>query len=264
MAEMPVEPPMWEWYTRYYAAVADSHANAMYCERLAGRNLCQHDFTEMSHLDRLIEMTGMRAGQRVLDMGCGNGCIAEYLSDATGAHVTGIDFIPDAIRQARERTRAKADRLDFRVGDMARLDFPPASFDIIVSIDTLYFTPVDETVPQMKTLLKPGGQMAIFYSHGREPWVPRETFPTASTLPDATPLAHALQASSLLYETLDYTADDYRHALRKRAIAEELRAEFEAESNLFLYENHHGEAVGVAEAIAEGNHRRYLYHVRLS
>ncbi len=255
---------MWEWYTRYYAAVARSRANAVYCERLSGRNLCQHDFTEMSHLDRLIEVSGMGAGQRVLDMGCGNGFIAEYLSDVTGAHVTGIDFIPDAIRQAQERTRDKVDRLDFRVGDMARLDFPPASFDIIVSIDTLYFTPIVETVRAMKTLLKPGGQVAIFYSQGREPWVPPETFPTDSTLPDATPLALALQASDLPYETLDFTTDDYQHALRKRAIAEELRAEFEAEGNLFLYENHHGEAVGVAAAIEEGNHRRYLYHVRRS
>lgn len=206
----------------------------------------------------------MRAGQRVLDMGCGNGFIAEYLSDTSGAHLTGIDFIPDAIWQAQERTRAKADRLDFRVGDIDHLDFPPASFDIIVSIDTMYFTPLVETVQQMKMLLKPGGQMAIFYSHGREPWVPRETFDTASTLPNATPLALALQANNLLYETWDYTAGDYAHALRKREIAEELKADFEAEGNLFLYENHRGEAVGVATAIEEGNHRRYLYHVRLS
>ena len=98
------EPPMWEWYTRYYAAVATSRANAVYGERLAGRNLCQHDFTEMSHVDRLVEVTAMRAGQRVLDMGCGNGFIAEYLSDASGAHVTGVDFIPDAIRQAQDPT----------------------------------------------------------------------------------------------------------------------------------------------------------------
>ncbi|MFN8497641.1 MAG: class I SAM-dependent methyltransferase [Anaerolineae bacterium] len=260
---MSDKPPMYEWYTQYYAAVASSRANALYCERLAGRNLCQHDFTEMSHLDRIIEVTGMSGGQRVLDMGCGNGFIAEYLSDTSGANVTGVDFIPDAIRQAQERTRAKADRLDFRIGDMAHLGFPPASFEIIVSIDTLYFTPLDETVRQMTALLKQGGQMAIFYSYGREPWVPRETFPTENTLPDATPLARALRANGLAYETVDYTDDDYQHALRKRAIAEELHAAFEAEGNLFLYENHYGEAVGVAAAIEEGAHRRYLYHVRL-
>ena len=87
---MSDKPPMYEWYTQYYAAVASSRANALYCERLAGRNLCQHDFTEMSHLDRIIEVTGMSGGQRVLDMGCGNGFIAEYLSDTSGANVTRV------------------------------------------------------------------------------------------------------------------------------------------------------------------------------
>ena len=33
-------PMMWDWYTRYYQVVLHSRANALYCERLAGRNLC--------------------------------------------------------------------------------------------------------------------------------------------------------------------------------------------------------------------------------
>ena len=54
--------------------------------------------------------------------------IAEYLSDQSGAHVTGIDFISKAIQDALARTQSKRDRLDFRVMDMSYLDFrPPAS-----------------------------------------------------------------------------------------------------------------------------------------
>ena len=50
----------------------------------------------------------------MLDLGCGNGKMAEYISDCTGANLTGIDFIPFAIQQAQERTQAKRDRLEFK------------------------------------------------------------------------------------------------------------------------------------------------------
>lgn len=189
----PEKPQMWDWYTQYYAVVASSQANAQFCERLHGHNLCQHDFTEMAHLDKLIEVADLRPGQRVLDLGCGNGLIAEYLSDRSDAHVTGIDFIPEAIRQAQERTRSKRDRLEFRVGNIGAPDFPDASFDLLVSIDTLYFTPLPETIGRMKQILKPDGQMAMFYSHGCLPHESLETFPKEKILPDGTPLAQALQ-----------------------------------------------------------------------
>ncbi len=76
-------------------------ANAEYCERVYGRNLCQHGFAELPHLDHLIQVAGIAAGSRVLDLGCGNGMIAEYIADQTAAHVTGIDFIERAIQDAR-------------------------------------------------------------------------------------------------------------------------------------------------------------------
>ena len=261
MAELDPPPTMHDWYTRYYQAVLDSRANALYCERLAGRNLCQHDFTELADLDRLVQVTGLRPGQHALDLGCGNGFITEYLADQSGACFTGLDLAPEAIRQALARTAAKRDRLRFQVGDMARLDFPPAAFDILVAVDSLYFTELVQTVGEMKRVLAPGGQMALFYAHGWVPWEPLDAFPRDSIRPDRTPLALALQAHGLAYQAWDYTQADYAHAQRKQRIAEDLRDAFEAEGNLFLYENHHGEALGVQRAIEAGAHARYLYHV---
>jgi len=87
------------FYTRYYAAVATSRANAAYCQRLYGLNLCQHGFAEVAHLDQMIGICSLNPQNRLLDLGCGNGLIAEYISDRSGAHVTGIDFIPEAIQQ---------------------------------------------------------------------------------------------------------------------------------------------------------------------
>jgi cyclopropane fatty-acyl-phospholipid synthase-like methyltransferase len=256
-------PPEFYWYSDYYVAVETSRANATYCERVFGRNCSQHGFAEMDHLDRLLAVTGISETHRVLDLGCGNGGIAEYISDATGAHVTGIDFIPQAIRQAQDRTRDKRHHLTFQVGNLNRLDFPAQSFDVLIAIDTLYFIELDGTIPQMKALLRPGGQMAIFYAHGIDPETPAETFPREELPADNTPLAQSLRRYGLSFQTWDFTQQDYVHAQCKKWVAEELRAEFEAEGNAFLYENHHAEAEGVMHAVESGLHARYLYRVTL-
>ena len=56
---------MFDFYTRFYRAVATSAANAAYCERVYGRNLCQHGFAELAHLDHLIQVSGIAAGTAV-------------------------------------------------------------------------------------------------------------------------------------------------------------------------------------------------------
>jgi cyclopropane fatty-acyl-phospholipid synthase-like methyltransferase len=255
---------MRDFYENYYAAMNRSQAHAEFCEQVFGRNLCQHGFADMAQLDALLRVTQLGAGQRVLDLGCGNGMIAEYIADCTGAHVTGLDYIPEAIRQARERTAAQADRLAFVVGDINALELPDGAFDAVISIDSLYFSQdYALTIRQLVKALRPGGQMAIFFEHGREPWVPREDFPAESVLADRTPLAEALQANGLSFRTWDFTQDDYRLALRRKQVLAELRPRFEAEGIMFIYENRLGDAQGVSQAIEDGLHARYLYHVRL-
>lgn len=252
-----------DWYTLYYNAAMRSSANAEYCRRLFGQDLCQQGFAEMEHLDHLIAVTGLHTGQCALDLGCGIGGISEYISDQTGAHLTGVDFIPAAIQQALERTAAKRQRLDFQVMDIARLDFDSQSFDLIISIDTLYFTDLVSTLRQMAALCVPDGQMAIFYSHGWHPGlgIAVEDFPRESLPPDQTPLALALQACGLSYQAWDYSPEDREHAQRKQALAEEFKEAFLAEDNRILYENHAGEAAGVLKAYEAGAAARYLYHV---
>lgn len=251
-----------DFYTQYYAAVGKSRANTAYCERLFGKNLAQHGFAEMRHLDHLIAVTGINARSRVLDLGCGNGGIAEYISDQTRAHVTGIDFVPEAIRQAQERTGAKHERLDFQVMEMEHLDFPPATFDIITAVDTLYFIKLDEVLPVIVSPLKPGGCIGTFWTQSLAGVEAKEFDPTTLP-PDHTELAFALHKLSLSYQTWDYSQIDYEHAQRKLQITEDLRSEFETEGNLLMYENHRDEAQGAMRAFEAGMHARYLYRIAL-
>jgi SAM-dependent methyltransferase len=254
-----------DFYNAYYAAVEHSQAHRAFCERVFGKDLCQHGFTDLEQLKLLRQVTQLGSAQRVLDLGCGNGMIAEYLSDRTGAHITGLDYISQAISQAQQRTAAKSDRLAFVVGDINRLELPSSAFDVVLSIDTMYFSAdYTATIRELKAALRPSGQMAIFFSHGREPWVPKDEFPKETLPPDKTPLAEALRANDLTFRTWDLTLQDYQLAQRRKAVLAELRPQFEAEGTLFIYENRLGDAEGIRQAIEDGLHARYLYHVQLT
>lgn len=253
---------MKDFYQSFYTSVPKSQAHHVFCERVFGRDLCQHGFMDQAQLELLLQVTRLNAAQHVLDLGCGNGMIAEYLSDRTGAHVTGLDYIDLAISQARERTIDKADRLSFLVGDINDLHLPDRAFDVVISIDTIYFSnDYSVTLKALKSALCPGGQMAFFYSYGREPWVSIEDFPRELLPPDKTPLAQALNINNLSFRTWDLTNQDYELAKCRKAVLAGLKSQFEADGILFVYENRMGDAEGVSHAIEEGNHARYLYQV---
>jgi ubiquinone/menaquinone biosynthesis C-methylase UbiE len=219
----------------------------------------------LEQLELLMQVTQLGPAQRALDLGCGNGLIAEYLSDSTGAHITGLDYIPHAINQAQQRTAAKSDRLAFAVGDINQLELSKSVFDVVISIDTIYFSEdYAATLRALKAALRPGGQMAIFYSYGREPWVPVEQFAKETLPPDKTPLAEALRTNSLTFRTWDLTSQDYHLAKLRKEVLTELKSQFETEDTLFIYENRLGDAEGVRQAIEDGLHARYLYHVQLA
>jgi len=255
---------MQDFYQRFYAAAETSQAHHTFCERVFGQDLCQHGFVDQAQLELLLAVIQVGPAHRVLDLGCGNGRIAEYLSDRTGAHVTGLDSIDLAIRQAQSRTQAKAPRLSFMVGDINHLALPDQAYDVILALDSIYFSDdCSATIRQLKQALRSSGQLALFYSYGREPWVPRDAFPPEKLLPEKTPLAEALIANGLTFRTWDLTRPDYELAQRRKTVLAELEPEFAAEGNLFIYENRLGDAQGISQAIEEGLHARYLYHAAL-
>jgi len=76
------------------------------------------------------------SGRRILDAGCGTGAFALEAS-RRGADVVAVDLSPTLIELARDRIAEEdgAGRIDFRVGDMRKLDL--GTFDHIVAMDSL-------------------------------------------------------------------------------------------------------------------------------
>lgn len=76
----------------------------------------------------------LKAGDRVLDVGCGKGYLLyEFSQVVPGLHVCGLDISDYAIAHAKEEVKPF-----LQVGSAANLPFAPGSFDLVISINTLH------------------------------------------------------------------------------------------------------------------------------
>jgi cyclopropane fatty-acyl-phospholipid synthase-like methyltransferase len=238
------------FYDDYYQAILTSRAHALYCERVYGKNLAQHGTADMAQIALLLEELQIAPSMSVLDFGCGDGRISEYIADVTGACLTGLDISTHAIELAQQRTASKQDRLRFVCADLEDTPeaLPPATFDRIITIDSIFFAKDQKTMlDRLLNLLKPGGSMGILYL---SPPAPK---------PDAgqTVLGQALAALGLPYAVHDLSAQSYQHWITKRAVLQELEPLFYEEGHAFLFKNRMAECQGDPE-----HFQRYLFIVK--
>ncbi len=108
-----------------------------------------------------VEAAGVRAGDRVLDVGVGNGNAAIEAA-RRGAKVTGIDLTPAQIERAEARCAREGVTVDLRVGNAEFLEVPDASFDVVLSVMGVIFAPGHaRAVAEMARVCRPGGTVAI-------------------------------------------------------------------------------------------------------
>ncbi len=99
----------------------------------------------------VLALLNPKAGERILDLGCGDGVLTEKLV-AAGASVLGTDIEDDMLDAARARG------LDVRKGDGQRLDFA-AEFDAVFTNAALHWMPDQAAVAAgVFRALKPGGR----------------------------------------------------------------------------------------------------------
>jgi ubiquinone/menaquinone biosynthesis C-methylase UbiE len=244
-----LRPPIYYWYRDFYFAVETSRAFDEYSRRVFGANFGQHGFSDISQIQKMLDLLQLNKSSKVLDIGCGNGKMAEHISDLTQATVTGIDYIPEAIGQATRRTQDKRNCLNYQVANLELLDFAPESFDAIIAVDTVFFgRKMAATISNLNRTLKPGGKMAVFNGDYQEK-----------------DFLKALADNDLTYQIYDLSTEHVQHMLLKHQVAKELEQVFTAEGNAFIWKNL------MAESFADLNYRklpdydpgkRYLYIVK--
>ena len=113
---------------------------------------------------RALRMAGVREGDRVLEIGCGWGALAEMATTEFGARLTGVTLSTEQLAFARDRMQrlGTSGQADLRLQDYR--DIQDAPFDAICSIEMVeavgreYWPTYFESVAR---LLKPGGRACI-------------------------------------------------------------------------------------------------------
>ena len=109
----------------------------------------------------LLEVCGVEPGQRLLDVGAGDGNLALAASRA-GAGVVAGDLSPVLVERGRERTRANGLEVEWDVADVEALPYADESFDCVASnFGAIYADDPRRAVAELERVLRPGGILAL-------------------------------------------------------------------------------------------------------
>lgn len=108
-----------------------------------------------AHLRKVDRLLPLSEGDRVLEVGCGQGHLTKRLEER-GIDVVGIDANPEA------SVVAQTDRVVHMRGES--LDFEDDSFDTIISVHALEHIPaLEAAISEMSRVLRPGGRALHIY-----------------------------------------------------------------------------------------------------
>jgi SAM-dependent methyltransferase len=130
----------------------------------------------------------------ILDLGCGVGAQTFHLAELTSGAIVAIDrHAPSIARlEAAIAAHGLSERVRAVVGDMARLEHPPGSFDLVWSEGALYSIELRNALQVCHGLLRPGGYLAFSDAVWRK----------------ANPPAAVKAGFELDYPTMGWLADD--------------------------------------------------------
>lgn len=112
-----------------------------------------------------VDEMRLRPGDRVLEVGCGNGRNLGYLRDAVGAagHVVGFDYTSEMLAEAQHKIgRAGWKNVELHQGDAATVQWEPQSFDAVLGL--MSFSAMPDHISALRhawDALRPGGVLAV-------------------------------------------------------------------------------------------------------
>ena len=118
----------------------------------------------INRLNSLFENTGLRAGQDVLELGCGTGLYTVWLSERVApGRVVGMDFSPQMLAQARKRDC----RAEFRLADICSQRTTDDLFDAVFCFNAFpHFRDAVAALRNIRDSLRPKGIFIVLHLLG--------------------------------------------------------------------------------------------------
>lgn len=115
-------------------------------------------------LDLAVEMSKVKAGEHILDIGCGTGLLSLKFLEAADCTVHGIDLAEEMLAVWKDKIERLnlSNRVTVNQGDAVNLDYKDSAFDIIASTVTLHhITDKEPVINKIYRLLKSGGRFIL-------------------------------------------------------------------------------------------------------
>ncbi len=166
------------------AAVAEPPADGVYMGREIARTmhfagapwLVRDSRGREEEPARLLRALGIRRGETVCDLGCGNGFYSLLLAErvAPRGEVIAVDIQPEMLDMLRERAEARRVTNIRRVlGDEADPKLPEGEIDLVLMVDVYHeLSDPAAMLAAVRASLKPTGRVALVEFRAEDPTVP--------------------------------------------------------------------------------------------
>lgn len=164
MRKMPYTAQDYESFQAFLDQNQYSRNGILRYERIFGKTFVSTGGAQTT--EEFCQKLDLQPGQKVLDVGCGTGGSAFYMSRKYGVEVRGLDLSTNMVTLALEN-QAECElevrnKICFEITDITKCSFEDNSFDVIYSRDTLLHIGDKEVLfSNFRKWLKPGGKLLI-------------------------------------------------------------------------------------------------------
>lgn len=241
-------------YEEFYTMASNSKAFKSFCKDAFGEDFSQDGFSDIEQINMILKYVPKKDNLHILDIGCGNGKMLSYIQKHTNAHIYGFDYSEQAIEHAKKTFTTNA---QFDVGIIGEIEYPTSKFDLITSMDTMYFAKdMISFIAQIKKWLKDDGVLFVGYQEG-------DVMPKTENV-QTTVLTNALEQNDMKYDVYDITKQTYDLLKKKRSAAINHKEDFEKEEHNEWYNLLIAQTDCIIEPFENFKEKmaRYIYVVR--
>jgi SAM-dependent methyltransferase len=122
----------------------------------------------------IFDLCGSVEGQRVLDLGCGEGYCSREMASRGACEIVGIDLSQNMIELAQKREQELGQGIRYEKGDVVALDWADGCFDLVLGVFVFSYMraePMSRAFAEARRVLTPGGRFVFAVPHPSLPFV---------------------------------------------------------------------------------------------